>query len=169
MAEALGGSVRAVRRREGVVDPDVAEFGQLSDEGRIVLFFLFMETGVFEAKDIAVLHRGDRLLRGLADAIIGKGDRLLDHVRQRCGDRLQRLLGIAPLGPAEMREQDHLAALAGDFGDGGRDALEPCGVGDAALLHGNIEIDAQQHALALYVDVIEGAEVSHLGSGSSSP
>ena len=35
-------------------------------------------------------------------------------------------LAIASLGPAEMREQDHLAALAGNLGDGRRDALEPC-------------------------------------------
>ena len=31
-------------------------------------------------------------------------------------------------------------------------------VGNAAVLHGHVEVDAQQHALALYVDVIEGAE-----------
>ena len=37
-------------------------------------------------------------------------------------------------------------------------ALEPGGVGDAAVFHRHVEIDAQQHALALHVDVIEGAE-----------
>ena len=169
MAEALGGSVRAVRGREGVVDPDVAEFGQFRDEGRIVLFLFFMEAGVFQAKDIAVLHRGDRLLRRLADAVLGEGDRLPDHVRKRCRHRLERFFFVAALGPAEMREQDHLAALAGNFGDGGRDALQPGGVGDAALLHGNVEIDAQQHALALYVDVIEGAERSGIFTPDASP
>ena len=40
----------------------------------------------------------------------------------------------------------------------GADAFQPRGVGDAAVFHGNVEVDAQQHALALYVDVIEGAE-----------
>ena len=73
-------------------------------------------------------------------------------------DGLQRFLGVASLGPAEMREQDHLAALAGNLGDGRRDALEPGRVGDAAAFHGHVEVDAQQHALALHVDVIEGAE-----------
>ena len=33
-----------------------------------------------------------------------------------------------------------------------------CRIGDAAVFHGHVEVDAQQHALALYVDVIEGAE-----------
>ena len=85
---------------------------------------------------------------------------LLDDLRQRGGDRLQRILGVASLRPAEMREQDDLAALVGNFGDRRCDALEPGRVGDAAILHRHVEVDAQQHALALYVDVIEGAECS---------
>jgi len=126
-----------------------------------------VETGVFQAEDVAILHRGDRFRGGLAHAILGEGDRLLDDLRERLRDRLQRLLGIAALGPAEMREQDDLAALAGDFGDGRRDAFEPCGISDAAVLHRHVEVDAQQHALALHVDVVEGAEISHAFSGSS--
>src|SRR6185437_7154614 len=78
-----------------------------------------------------------------------------------CGDGPERFLGVATLRPAEMRQQDHLAALGCDFGDGGRDAFQASGVGDATLLHGDVEVDAQQHALALYVDVIEGAEWFH--------
>jgi hypothetical protein len=57
-----------------------------------------------------------------------------------------------------MREQDNLTALFGYFGDGRRDALKPRRVGDAAVLHGHVDVDAQQHALALHVDVIEGTE-----------
>ena len=60
VAEALGRGMGAVRGREGVVDPDVAELGQFGDEGGIVLFFLLVEAGVLEAEDVAVLHRGDR-------------------------------------------------------------------------------------------------------------
>src|SRR4051812_11630373 len=69
-----------------------------------------------------------------------------------------------------MRQQDHLAALAGDLADRRSDALEPRGVGDAAVLHGHVEVDAQQHALALHVDVIEGAELfGHLALPASWP
>src|SRR5437764_8500293 len=57
-----------------------------------------------------------------------------------------------------MRQQDHLAALAGDFSDRGGNALEAGQVGDAAIFGWHVEIDAQQHALAFHVDVIEGAE-----------
>src|SRR5258707_9885594 len=58
-----------------------------------------------------------------------------------------------------LRQQDHFAALAGYFDDGRRYPFQPGGVGDAAVLHRHIEIDAHQHALALHVDVIEGAEL----------
>ena len=75
VAEALGRGMGAVRRRKRVVDPDIAELCQLGDEGRIVLFFLFVEAGILQAKDVAILHRRDRLFRGLADAIFGERDR----------------------------------------------------------------------------------------------
>jgi hypothetical protein len=169
VSEAFGGRMRAVRGRERVVDPDVAELGEFGNEGRIVLLFLFMEAGVFQAQNIAVLHRSHGLGRGLADAVFGEGDRLHDDLRQRFGDGLQRILGIASLRPAEMRKQDDLAALVGNFGDGRRDALKPGRVGDAAVLHGHVEVDAQQYALGLYVDVIEGAEFVHASLSASWP
>jgi hypothetical protein len=34
-------------------------------------------------------------------------------------------------------------------------------VGDHAVLHRHVEIDAHQHAFALHVDVVEGAERAH--------
>src|SRR6187551_2296286 len=64
-----------------------------------------------------------------------------------------------------MGQQDDLAALVGNFGDGRGDTLEPGRVGNAAVLHGNVEVDAQQHALGLDVDVIEGTKT--LGHGIS--
>ena len=115
VAEAFGRGMRAVRRRERVVDPDVAELCQLGDEGRIVLLFLFVEAGVFQAKDVAILHRGDRFGAASPMQSSAKPTGLLDDLRQRSRDRLQRLLGVASLRPAEMRQQDHLAALVRKF------------------------------------------------------
>src|SRR6185312_832685 len=85
-------------------------------------------------------------------------DRLLDDLRKRRRDGLERILGVASLGPAEMGQQDDLATLVRDFGDGWCHALKPRRVGDAAVLHGHIEVDAQQHALALHINVIEGTK-----------
>ena len=68
--------MRAVRGREGVVDVDVAELGEFGDERRIVLLLALVEAGVFQAEDVAVLHRSHGLGRGFADAVVGEGDRL---------------------------------------------------------------------------------------------
>jgi len=120
-----------------------------------------MEARVFQAQNVAVLHRGDGLFRGLADAVLREVDVTLEHVRDGVRDRLERILGVAALGPAKMREQDHLAALVGDFLDRRRHALDARQVGDLAVFGGNIEVDAQQHALALHVDIIKRAKRGH--------
>ena len=77
-----------------------------------------------------------------------------DFVRER----RQRLLRIAALRPAEMGKEDDLAALAGDLVDGRRHALDARGVGHLAVLHRGIEVDAQQDALAVEVEIVERAE-----------
>ena len=115
VGEPFGRGVRAVGGGEGVVDVDVAELGQRGDERGIVLLLARVEAGVFEQQDVAGLHRGDRGFGRGADAVLGEGDRPARRCARRGGDRLQRLLRVAALGPAEMREQDHLAALVGDL------------------------------------------------------
>ena len=79
------------------------------------------------------------------------------------GDRLQREFGLGPaLRPAEMREQDDLGALVGELQDGRRDALDAGRVGDLAVGDRHVEVDADQHALALDVaDVVERLESGH--------
>src|SRR4051812_25751035 len=54
-----------------------------------------------------------------------------------------------------MREQDHLAALGGDFRDGRRDTFDARCVGDLAVLHRHVEVDAKEHALAGEIRLIE--------------
>ena len=82
VAEAFGRGMRAMRGGEGVVDVDVAELRERRDEGRIVLFFFFVEARVLETENVAVLHRGDGLLGDFADAVLGKADRPVEHVRR---------------------------------------------------------------------------------------
>ena len=72
VAEPFGRGMRAVRGREGVVDPDVAELGERGDEGRIVLLLALVEAGVLQQQDVAGLHRGDRGLGLVADAVLGE-------------------------------------------------------------------------------------------------
>ena len=120
MRQAFGRGVRPVRDRECIVDVDVAEPRQRGDEIGIVLRFAVVEAGILQTENVAGLHRGHGLFGDLADAVLGKRDRPADDARGRGGDRLQRVLGIAPLRAAEMREQDHFAALVGDLRYGRR-------------------------------------------------
>ena len=152
----------AVRGREGIVDPDVAIGGQRLDEGRIILFLAGMETGVLQKEDVAILHRRHRLGRDRFDAIGGESDRLVDDLGDLLGDRRQALLGIGSLRASEMGQQDDLGVGAREFQDRRGDTLDPGRVGDDAVLHRHIEVDAQQDALAGDVaDVVEGAEGGH--------
>ncbi len=151
--------MRAMGGGEGVIDVDVAELGELVDMGRIVLLLALMEAGVLEQKHVAVLHLGDRVVGCLADAVGRKGDRPLDDVGDRRGDGLQRIGFVrAALRPAEMREQNDLAALVGDFRDRRRDAFDARRIGHAAVLRRHVEIDAQEHAFARDIGVVERAE-----------
>ena len=152
------GGVGAVRDRKCLVDEDVAERGELLRERRVVLFLFRMEAGVFQTENVAVAHGGDGCFCLRADAVVGEGNRLLKMARDFGGSRAQRVFGVAALWPAEMRQQDHLAALAGDLEHGRRDFLDAGGVGDLAVLHRHVEIDAHEHAPALHVGVVEAAK-----------
>src|SRR4029077_8788443 len=102
VAEPFGRGMRAVRGRESVVDPDVAELGKRRDEGRIVLFLALMEAGVLQQQNVAGLHRGDRGLGLVTDAVVGERDLPLDRSRHGVGDRLKRILGVRTLWPTKV-------------------------------------------------------------------
>ena len=150
-----------MRDRERVVDKQIAQRCELFGERLIVFFFLGMEAGVFQAQNIAVLHPGDGGFRFRADAVFGESHRPLDDARDFGGDGLERILRIKSLRPVEMRQQNHLAALVGELGDGRGDFLDAGGVGNLAVLHRHVEVDAQQDAFAFDVGIIEAAERVH--------
>ena len=85
-----------------------------------------MKAGIFQAEDVAVLHLGDGRFRASADAILGEGHRPVMMRATAAATGRSDVFRIGPFGPAEMRQQDHLAAFVGDFGDGRRD-LARCG------------------------------------------
>ncbi len=159
MRDPLGRSVGAMRGREGVVDIEIAELGEFGGESRIVLFLAFVEARVLEQENVAVLHRRDRFRRDVADAVGGEGDRTAKDFGDRRGDGPERILGVRPaLRPAEMGEQNDLAALLRDFRDGRRHALDAGRVADLPVFHRNVEVDAQQHAFAGERGVVESSE-----------
>ena len=149
--------MRAVRGRERVVDPQIAQGGERGEELRIVVLLALVKAGILQTENVAGPQRGDRRLRLRADAVLREGDRPAEDLRHDGRNRPERLLRIRPLRPAEMREQDHLAALVGDLADGRHHPLDPGEIADLAVLEGNVEIDAQQNPLA--PEVAEQAEV----------
>src|SRR3954469_22217683 len=85
----------------------------------------------------------------------------LHRMRDGLGDWFERLLRVRTLRPAEVREQDHLAALVGDLDDTGRDALDAGRVGDLAVFHRHVEVDAEQDAFVFQISAVEGLKISH--------
>src|SRR3546814_4936829 len=75
---------------EGVVDEDVAERCHPFREGGVVLFFLGVETGVFQQHHAAGLQLADCLLCHVADAVVRKGNRSEEHTSE-----LQSLMRIS--------------------------------------------------------------------------
>ena len=146
---------------EGVVDKDVAERRELAHEIGIVAFLAAVKPGILEAKNIAGAHRIHGGRRFFPDAILGESDGPVHELRELLGNRPQRILRIAPLRPAEMREQDDLAALVGDLGDGRDHALHAGCVGHLAVCHRHTEVDAHEHAFVLHVGLVERAERGH--------
>src|SRR3984957_1300545 len=57
-----------------------------------------------------------------------------------------------------MAEQDHLGAGLAQLLDGRQGGAQAGVVADHAVLHRHVEIDADQHALAAQVGLVEGAE-----------
>ena len=57
-----------------------------------------------------------------------------------------------------MRDKDYLGAAVGELGDGRGVALDARDIGHFAVLHRNVEIDADEDALALHIGVVEGAK-----------
>ena len=109
---------------------------------------------------VAVLHRGDGLLGRLADAIVREGDRLADAPATAPRRPASANPSASrPFGRPKCASRMTLPPLPADLGDGRRDALDAGRVGDLAVLHRHVEIDAHEHALARDVGVIEGAEI----------
>ncbi len=147
-----------MRRRERVVDVNVAERGELRDELRIVVLLALVEAGILEAEDFALPHGGDGSLRSFADAVRCERHRPVEHPGNGRDQRLQRLLRIKSFRTPEMRQQDHLAALVGNFPDGRSRARDAGRIGDLAVLDRHIEVDADQHAFAPDIGLIERAK-----------
>jgi hypothetical protein len=152
--------MRPMRRAKGVVHVEIAQLRERFGERRIVCFFARMEANVLQQCDIALVHVRDDLFRDLPDRVVAERDRMIDERVQIIADRPQRIfLDRLPLRPPEMRHQDRLRAIFAEVIDGRQTFTDASVIGDGALatpfFGGNVEIDPDQQALALHLEITQ--------------
>ena len=153
--------VRSMRRAEGIVHVEVAEFRQGLGKGRIVCFFTRMEPDVLEQGDVALIHVTDDFFRDLPDGVVTESDRMIDQRVQIIGDWPQRIfLNRLPFRPAEVRHQDRLRTVFAEIINRGKTFADAGVIGDGevpiALFRRHIEIDADQDTLSAHVEISQG-------------
>ena len=146
----------AVSRAESVVDINVRQACQLFAELRQVLGFLFAEPGVLEQDHVAVFHSGNSGFGVLAHnvVIVGKNNFLAQELAQADshGSQAEFFFG-AVFRFAQVAAQDQAAAVFDQFVQGGQSRDDAVVVGDLAVLHGDVEVTANQDSFALDIDV----------------
>ena len=153
-----GGAVGAVAAAEGIVHISIGQAGQILAESIQVLGFLGAETGVLQQHNIAILHGSHCSLGVFAHhgIVIGKNHGLAQLCGQSLGHRGQTELCLgAVFGLAEMAAQNHLCTVIQQLLNGGQSGIDAVFVGDLAVLHGNIEITANQNFFACVVGIID--------------
>src|SRR6185312_791874 len=141
---------------ERVVHVDLGEGGELLGERRIVLFLGGVEAEVLEEEHAAGGERGDRLLGGGADAVIGEGDGRAEEGGEGVGDRAEAHVGHAlAVRPPEVRHQDDLRVLLAQVLDGREGFAEPLVALHLPVLEGDVEIDAHDDALAADREILD--------------
>ena len=151
-----------MRRRERVIDIEIAELRELRGEVRVVLLLARVEAQIFQQRDLARLQRGDDPL-GLGSDAIGRETHgaAAGSARQRLDKRAQRLRRVRPLRPAEMRHHDRLAAALDNRREGRREPFDAGRVGHLAVPDRDVQIGAHQNAFAGDIEIVEGAEARH--------
>ena len=152
------GGVGAVRGAEGIVHVHIAQGRQLSRESRVAGFFFLVKTQVIEQQHLAGLQRRRFPGRFVAEHVAAPlhvAAILLLQVQEQAFER-KLLLGAA-LGPAQVREQHHRAAIVQDFHHRRRGHADAGIVGDVQVfIEGHVEIDAHHGALAGEIVGVEG-------------
>jgi len=108
-----------------------------------------MKPEVLKQRDLTVAQRIYFFLSGFANTIFGKRYRLRNQLRQMFRDRTQAVLVHAlTFRPAQVRRQNHSRAVFGGVVNGGNRGTNARVVFDFAVFDGNVEIDADEDALA---------------------
>jgi hypothetical protein len=118
-----------------------------------------VEADIFEEADFT----GFCILRGVsggrADAVGGEGHGVAPLRSQHGLQEFQReFIGRAVFRAAKVGEDENARALFDQQVDGGFQAVDAGGVGDFAVLGGDVEVGAQQNGFAVKVEIIDRFE-----------
>ena len=146
-----------VRRPERVVHVDVGERGELGRERRVVLLFLGMEAKVFEQHDVAAgLRLGDGLPCRFTNAVAREHDLPPEERREVRRDRLEAVFRVRlAFRTTQVRGEDDGGALVERVLDGRQRRAHAGVVADDAVLERHVEVDADENALALEIEVAD--------------
>lgn len=149
----------AVRGAERVVHVRLAERGQFLAERGIVLLLALVEAQVLHHQHVAVAQRG-----GFRAGRRRPPCRWQQHTGAwpissesfwGGGTQRERLLEALAGRTAEMAHEDDARAVVDEFLDGGQRRADARVVGDGAVLHRHVEVDAHEHALAARVQLVD--------------
>ena len=149
--------MRAMGGAERVVDVGVAELGELLAKRRVVLLLALVEAQVLKQEHVPLAKRRRLLLRVLAHRVARERDRLAEKLCQAQGSWAQRELLLEALArrTADVAHKDDARAVADKLLDGRQRRLDARVVGHDAVGHGNVEIDAHEHALAARIEIVD--------------
>ena len=144
---------------EAVGHEDFAEGGDLLGVCgtllRILAGLFRIETDVLQQHDITIAHRGDLGLRVLTVGICGQRNGDAEQLAETGGDRSQgQFRNDLALRTAEMSHQNDLRTLFAQSLDGRQGGLDTTIIGDRGAVQRNVEIGANQNALALEISKI---------------
>ena len=155
---AHNGTLGAVSGTEGIEDEDVAIGSEdLGDLG-IVLLLTLVKTDVLENEDLARLDGGDSLSSLLAVGVGDEGNIETRELSKLLGDGLEGQLGLeaGAFGTAEVAHEDDASIVLNEIVDGGQGSLDAGGVANDAILDRHVEVNADENALAVDIDVADG-------------
>ena len=171
MRDAFGRGVRAVRGAEGVVDVDVAELGELRGEGRIVAFFARRESARFPAAARRRrAARRPRVRRPSPTQSCAKATGIPSRSRERLARRARANISGRrfPSGRPRCESTIVRAPRSCSQRSVGSAASMRVSSRDRAAGHRNVEVLADQHALAADVADRRACETPYSGARPTS-
>ena len=139
-----------MRGAEGVVDVGVGQRGVARGQLRVVLGLARLEADVLEHHDVPV---------GNGVEIAGERDVGAEQLGQPRRDGREAEVQVAPLRPPEVGGQQEPRATAAQLLQGRQRGADPRVVPNDPIFQRDVEVDADEDALALELaEVVEGSQ-----------